>query len=179
METTRGAPSGTWIAAAASEIARLISPSTTPSSAAAPSSSRLRAGPHAGAAHHPARRAQIRPPDRLPDLASGLGMDLCDYFDEISRKTKHIQFNRHIIKELKIKPLPRKFNPGEDPQQNGLYVLGSGMMVENTPSYALAAGMLGHARNTIGFVGYCDPETPGGELLATKPARPSCSRRPT
>ena len=25
------------------------------------------------------------------------------------------------------------------------------------------------ARNTIGFVGYCDPDTPGGKLLATKP----------
>ncbi len=104
-----------------------------------------------------------------PIIASGLGMDLCDYFDEISRKTKHIQFNRHILKDLKIQPLPRKFNPGDAPPTAGLYVLGSGMMVENTPSYALAAGMLGHARNTIGFVGYCDPETPGGELLATKP----------
>jgi Cft2 family RNA processing exonuclease len=43
------------------------------------------------------------------------------------------------------------------------------MMVERTPSYTLASGLLGHARNTIGFVGYCDPETPGGELLAAKP----------
>ncbi|HRI82915.1 MAG TPA: MBL fold metallo-hydrolase [Opitutaceae bacterium] len=104
-----------------------------------------------------------------PIYASGLGMDLCDYFDEISRKTKHIQFTRHVIKDLKIRPMPRKFTPGEPPPQAGLYVLGSGMMVENTPSYGVAAGMLGHARNTIGFVGYCDPETPGGELLAAKP----------
>ena len=29
--------------------------------------------------------------------------------------------------------------------------------------------LVGHARNTIGFVGYCDPDTPGGQLLATKP----------
>ena len=34
---------------------------------------------------------------------------------------------------------------------------------------SLASGLLGHARNTIGFVGYCDPDTPGGQLLATKP----------
>lgn len=103
-----------------------------------------------------------------PIFASGLGMDLCDYFDEITRKTKHIQFNRSVIKELHIKPSPRKFTPGEDPQQNGLYLLGSGMMVEKTPSYAMASCLLGHARNSIGFVGYCDPETPGGKLLATK-----------
>ena len=43
------------------------------------------------------------------------------------------------------------------------------MMVERTPSYTLASGLVGHARNTIGFVGYCDPDTPGGQLLATKP----------
>jgi Cft2 family RNA processing exonuclease len=104
-----------------------------------------------------------------PVIASGLGMDLCDYFDEISRKTKHIQFTRQVIKDLHIQPLPRKFDAGKDPQQNSLYLLGSGMMVEKTPSYAMAASLLGHARNAIGFVGYCDPDTPGGKLLATKP----------
>lgn len=104
-----------------------------------------------------------------PIYASGLGMDLADYFDEITRKTKSLQFNRGIIKELKIKPTPRKLNPGEDPQQRALYIVSSGMMVERTPSYTLASGMVGHARNTIGFVGYCDPDTPGGQLLAAKP----------
>jgi Cft2 family RNA processing exonuclease len=101
-------------------------------------------------------------------FASGLGMDLADYFDEISRKTNHLQFNRGIIKDLKIKPTPRKLTPGEDPQQNALYIISSGMLVERTPSYTLASGLLGHARNTIGFVGYCDPDTPGGKLLAAK-----------
>jgi len=103
-----------------------------------------------------------------PIFASGLGMDLADYFDEISRKTHHVQFNRGIIKELKIKPTPRKLTPGEDPQQNALYIISSGMLVERTPSYTLASGLLGHARNSIGFVGYCDPDTPGGKLLLAK-----------
>ena len=42
-------------------------------------------------------------------------------------------------------------------------------MVQRTPSYVLASGLAGHARNTIGFIGYCDPDTPGGQLLATRP----------
>jgi Cft2 family RNA processing exonuclease len=104
-----------------------------------------------------------------PIYASGLGMDLADYFDEITRKTKTLQFNRAILKELKIKPTPRKLTPGEDPQQKALYIVSSGMLVEKTPSYVLASGLAGHARNTIGFVGYCDPDTPGGQLLAAKP----------
>jgi Cft2 family RNA processing exonuclease len=95
-------------------------------------------------------------------------MDLADYFDEIARKTKHVQFSRHVIKELKIQPLPRQLENGRDYEANALYLVSSGMMVERTPSYTLASGLLGHARNTIGFVGYCDPDTPGGALLAAK-----------
>jgi Cft2 family RNA processing exonuclease len=104
-----------------------------------------------------------------PIFSGGLGIDLADYFDEISRKTKHVQFSRHILKDLKVQPVPRKLTAGEDPQKNAIYIVSSGMMVERTPSYTLASGLLGHARNLIGFVGYCDPDTPGGQLLATKP----------
>ena len=115
---------------------------------------------------HDARR--FRRLVECPIYASGLGMDLVDYFDEISRKTKHFQFNRGIVKELKIRPLPRVLRGGEDPKQNALYIVSSGMLVERTPSYVLASGLVGNAGNTIGFVGYCDPDTPGGRLLASK-----------
>jgi Cft2 family RNA processing exonuclease len=36
----------------------------------------------------------------------------------------------------------------------------------------LASGLLGNHKNTIGFVGYCDSETPGGALLAAKNGDP-------
>ena len=88
---------------------------------------------------------------------------------DLSRKTKDVQFDRRILKDLKIGKLPKKIIPGQEPQHRGLYIVSSGMLVERTPSYALASGLLGHARNTIGFVGYCDPDTPGGQLLAAKP----------
>ena len=104
-----------------------------------------------------------------PIYTGGLGVDLADYFDEIARKTKHVQFNRSVLKDLKVKPTPRQLKAGEDPGQNALYIVSSGMMVERTPSYTLASGLVGNARNTIGFVGYCDPDTPGGHLLATRP----------
>ncbi len=104
-----------------------------------------------------------------PIYTGGLGVDLADYFDEIARKTKHVQFNRGILKDLQVKPTPRKLIPGEEPAQKAIYIVSSGMMVERTPSYVLASGMAGYARNTVGFVGYCDPDTPGGQLLATRP----------
>ncbi len=104
-----------------------------------------------------------------PIYTGGLGVDLADYFDEIARKTKHVQFSRNILKDLQVKPTPRKLVPGEEPAQKAIYIVSSGMMVERTPSYVLASGMAGYARNTIGFVGYCDPDTPGGQLLASRP----------
>jgi Cft2 family RNA processing exonuclease len=116
---------------------------------------------------HDARRfGQL---EDCPIIGSGLGLDLCNYFDEIRRKTGHVRFNRSILKELGLKSLPRKVTPGRDPERNALFVVSSGMLVENTPSYALASGLLGHHRNTIGFVGYCDPDTPGGALLRSHP----------
>ncbi len=115
---------------------------------------------------HDARR--FRKLVDCPVFASGLGMDLCDYFDEIARKTKQVQFTRSVIKELKIQPLPRKIEAGRDYEANALYIVSSGMMVERTPSYVLASGLLGSPKNTIGFVGYCDKDTPGGQLLHSK-----------
>lgn len=116
---------------------------------------------------HDAQKFGRLPP--CPIYTGGLGVDLANYFDEIARKTKHVQFNRSILKDLKVKPLPRQLKAGEEPAPGSIYIASSGMMVERTPSYVLASGLLGHARNTIGFVGYCDPDTPGGQLLAARP----------
>ena len=40
------------------------------------------------------------------------------------------------------------------------------MVAENTASYTLASCLVGNAKHSICFVGYCDPDTPGGQLLA-------------
>jgi Cft2 family RNA processing exonuclease len=103
-----------------------------------------------------------------PIFASGLGMDLCDYFDDIARKTGLVHFTRTIVKELKVKKMPRDLVAGREPAQQGIYVVSSGMVVPNTASYALAASLAGNARHSICFVGYCDPDTPGGHLLAAR-----------
>ncbi len=111
--------------------------------------------------------------DLLPDcpiFCSGLGVDLADYFDMISRKTGTVKFRRHVMRDLNARPLRGKFvEPGLDIQERGIYVLSSGMLVENTPAWRISANLLDHPRNTVAFVGYCDPDTPGGRLLAAKP----------
>ena len=100
-----------------------------------------------------------------PVFCSGLGMDLADYFDQISKRTGLVQFRRSVLRDLKVKPLPRKLKPGRDLKENAIYVVSSGMLVENTPSYQVASCLLGHKRNAICYVGYCAPDTPGGKML--------------
>lgn len=105
-----------------------------------------------------------------PIYGSGLGMDLCDYFDDIAKKTGHVHFTRTILKDLQVRKMPKDIKPGKEPPP-GVYIVSSGMVVENTPSYAIAASLAGHAKHSICFVGYCDPDTPGGQLLAAEHGR--------
>lgn len=102
---------------------------------------------------------------RVPVYASGLGLDLCDYFDEIARKTGEVHFRREVLKQLRVQKLNDELKPGRPPLRPSIYVLSSGMIVPNTASYAAAACLLNDARSAICFVGYCDPESPGGEIL--------------
>ena len=50
-----------------------------------------------------------------------------------------------------------------------LFVLTAGMMSENTAAHDLAVRMVGDEKQAIFFVGYADPDTPGGRLKAAKP----------
>jgi len=99
-------------------------------------------------------------------FVSGLGMDIADFFDQICKKTGLVHFTRSILKELKVKKSPRDLKPGKEPPIQGIYVVSSGMVVPNTPSYLLASCLVGNAKHSLCFVGYCDPDTPGGHLLA-------------
>lgn len=101
-----------------------------------------------------------------PIVCAGLGLDLADYLDQISKKTGLVNFRREVIKELKLQRLDRKMPPGRSPATPTLFLVSSGMMVENTPSYAVCASLLGDEKNAVFFVGYCDPDTPGGKLIA-------------
>ena len=50
-----------------------------------------------------------------------------------------------------------------------IFVITAGMMSENTAAHDLAVRMIGDERQAIFFVGYADPDTPGGRLKAARP----------
>ncbi|MBT6767839.1 MAG: MBL fold metallo-hydrolase [Opitutales bacterium] len=114
-----------------------------------------------------ARKQDLIP--TCPIFGAGLGMAIADHLDQISKRTGQVNFTRKTIKELRLKRPPRKLTPGKEPAVQGIYILSSGMMVARTPSYGLAASLIHQARNSICFVGYCDPSTPGGKLLESGP----------
>jgi Cft2 family RNA processing exonuclease len=99
----------------------------------------------------------------LPLYVSGLGIDLLNQIDRLARNNKHLRARKSYLRELEAVKLPENHVAGR--KRPAIYLLSSGMMVENTPSYSAAADLLGEARHTIAFVGYCDPDTPGGKLL--------------
>lgn len=103
-----------------------------------------------------------------PVFSSGLGMDLADYIDKITKRTELCTFSIKVIREMRVKPV-KNLQSGKRVPTPGIFVCSSGMMVEQTPSWRVAANLLPYNENTICFVGYCDPDTPGGHLLNTKP----------
>lgn len=109
---------------------------------------------------------------KTPVYAGGLGLALVDIFVKISKETKLVRFRKKVLDELGVKPIANPPIPGRNPREKGIYTLSSGMLVENTPSYTMAAALLRHSENTICFVGYCDPDTPGGQLLAHREGEP-------
>ncbi len=102
---------------------------------------------------------------RCPVFCSGLGMSIVDYYHEISKHCGQLNFDRKVLRSLGVLPLPDHMEPGRPPGMHGIFLVSSGMVVDHTPSYRVAASLLGDDRNSILFVGYCDPDTPGGHLL--------------
>jgi predicted metal-dependent RNase len=106
---------------------------------------------------------------QCPVYTSGLGMDLANYFDYLSKKNSPLRFRKRILKDLNVRRMPRDIIPGKNPPGPGIYVASSGMMVANTPSYRLAAAMIPEPSNSVCFVGYCDPDAFGHKILSAKP----------
>lgn len=103
----------------------------------------------------------------VPIVCSGLGLTIVNAFDDISKKYPSLNFRKSILKDLGVQSLNHMpyLKTGEQPKSPTIFVVSSGMMIENTPSYNIAASLLGNSDNAICFVGYCDEDTPGGRLL--------------
>ncbi|MEC7273954.1 MAG: MBL fold metallo-hydrolase [Verrucomicrobiota bacterium] len=115
---------------------------------------------------HESRNCGLIP--KAPVHAAGLGMAICEYFDKIRQQTHLIDFDIKMLEKMDLRSVDLNMRPGRDLPRKGIYIVSSGMMVEHTPSYKLAASLLPHPNNGLCFVGYCDIDSPGGELLSNR-----------
>lgn len=105
------------------------------------------------------RRGEM--PD-VPIFAGGLGLDIAEYFTRGAKRSNTFSFGKQHMEG--VKPYRGEIVPGRDFDTQGVYVFGSGMMVEHTPSYLAAAAMMDNHANAIFFVGYADADTPAARL---------------
>ncbi len=108
-------------------------------------------------------KKQGKIPADTPIFTSGLGLDIAEYFMKVAKRSSTFSFGKQDMEG--VKPYRGEIVAGQDFDTKGIYIFGSGMLVENTPSYRAAAAMMDNRMNGIFFVGYADPDTPAARLL--------------
>lgn len=104
-----------------------------------------------------------------PIYIGGLGRVFTEIYDLQAHRTHRQHTNLQLHEALNLIVLDQgqarimKLSGGR------LFVLTAGMMSENTAAHDLAVRMMGDERQSIFFVGYADPDTPGGRLKAARP----------
>src|SRR5882724_2871288 len=104
-----------------------------------------------------------------PIYIGGLGRVFTEIYDLESHRTHRQHSSLQLREALNLIVLEK--GQAEKMKLSGgrIFVITAGMMSENTAAHDLAARMIGDERQAIFFVGYADPDTPGGRLKAAKP----------
>jgi Cft2 family RNA processing exonuclease len=109
---------------------------------------------------------------KQPVYIGGLGRVFTEIYDLEAHRTHRQHTNLMLHEALNLVVL----DPGQLQSMklsgSRLFVLTAGMMSENTAAHDLAIRMIGDERQAIFFVGYADPDTPGGRLKAAQPGEP-------
>jgi Cft2 family RNA processing exonuclease len=105
---------------------------------------------------------------RQPIYIGGLGRVFTEIYDLEAHRTHRQYPNLQLHEALNLVVLEQ--GQAEKMRLTGgrIFVITAGMMSENTAAHDLALRMVGDERQAIFFVGYTDPDTPGGRLRAAK-----------
>ncbi|MGO8929479.1 MAG: MBL fold metallo-hydrolase [Limisphaerales bacterium] len=107
-----------------------------------------------------------------PVYIGGLGRVFTEIYDLESHRAHRQLPNLQFRDALNLVVLDQDQVEKMKPAGGRLFVITAGMMTENTASYNLALRMIGEERHAICFVGYADPDTPGGRLKVSRPGEP-------
>jgi Cft2 family RNA processing exonuclease len=98
----------------------------------------------------------------------GLGRVFTEIYDLQSHRAHRAHSNLQLREALDLTVLEAKQTQSMKLTGGRLFVVTAGMMSEHTPAHDLALRMAGDEKHGIFFVGYADPDTPGGRLKAAK-----------
>ncbi|QSR88233.1 MBL fold metallo-hydrolase [Methylacidiphilum caldifontis] len=104
---------------------------------------------------------------KCPIYIGGLSRSFSEIYDRLSSRSLRRYPGFKILDTIAPIVVNGKKTHKIQPVKGELYLVTSGMMNENTISNILAQKFLPNEKNSIFFVGYCDPESPAGQLLAT------------
>ena len=105
---------------------------------------------------------------KQPIYIGGLGRVFTEIYDLEAHRTYRSHHNLRLTEAHNL-IVPERAQTEQMRLGGGrLFVITAGMMTEKTPAYELALRMVEDEKMAIFFVGYCDPETPGGRLKAAK-----------
>ena len=112
------------------------------------------------------RAGKLKP---QPIYIGGLGRVFTEIYDLEAHRTHRQHTNLQLHEALELIVLEK--GQAEKMKLGGgrIFVITAGMMSEHTAAHDLAARMIGDERQSIFFVGYADPDTPGGRLKAARP----------
>jgi Cft2 family RNA processing exonuclease len=107
-----------------------------------------------------------------PIYIGGLGRVFTEIYDLESHRTHRQYPNLQLHEALNLIVLEQ--GQAEKMRLTGgrLFVITAGMMSENTAAHNLAVRMIEDPEQAIFFVGYTDPDTPGGRLKGAKQGEP-------
>jgi Cft2 family RNA processing exonuclease len=109
---------------------------------------------------------------RQPVYIGGLGRVFTEIYDLEANRARRNHTGLKLTEALNLVVLERKEMERMKLTGGRLFVMTAGMMNENTAAHELALRMAGDERQAIFFVGYADPNTPGGRLKAALPNEP-------
>ena len=105
---------------------------------------------------------------RQPIYIGGLGRVFTEIYDLQAHRAHRQHTNLKLTEALNLVVMDRGQVDNMRLTGGRIFVLTAGMMTEKTPAHELAARMIQDERQGIFFVGYADPDTPGGRLKASR-----------
>ena len=111
--------------------------------------------------HHAFEEDRLK---RCPVYIGGLSTKLTEIHDDLAKTSTRRDVGLELLEEVDPFTIRGSELNNLGVKARRIYALSSGMMSENALSNVVVERFLAHPQNGVFFVGYADPETPGGAL---------------